>query len=1039
MKQRFLHVLMLLGLLLPVLELSAQSLQVSGRVVAAADNSPIPGVTVSVKGGTTSTSTDADGQYSLTIASSEVVLEFRQLGMLTEEVAVSSSGVYNVSLSEDLTELEQVVVVGYGTQKKSVVTGAISSVKAADLESMPVTRIEQSLQGRTSGLTIASNSGQPGSAATIRVRGITTFGNNNPLWVVDGVVIDAGGISYLNQSDIESIEVLKDASSQAIYGARAAAGVILVTTKKGKAGAMRINYNAYYGTSEPARKLSLLNGTEYATLRNESALAAGNALPFANPQEFGEGTDWQEQIFNRSAQRHNHELSLSGGNEKSTFYGSFGFLSQDGIIATDISNFKRTNIRLNSEHKISDWLKVGQNLGYSHERSQGIGNTNSEFGGPLSAAINLDPLTPVVETNPDIINSPNRPYASNAVVRDPFGNPYGISQYVTQEMTNPLAYTQTRLGNYGWSDNFVGNVYAELTPIEGLTFRSTLGSKLSYWGGESFTPVFYLNATNQNAQNNFTRGRDKGFDWNLENTVSYSRLIEDHSFQVLLGQGAYYDNRATGLSVTYYDIPVDNFDDASLNYNIPTDQRNSYGYENAGHTVSSLFARVNYNYQEKYLLEALIRRDGSSRFGSNNKYGVFPSFSLGWVASKEDFLADVDAIDMLKFRGGYGVVGNDNIGDFAYISTVGGGRNYTIGLTDMYTVGYSPNAPSNPDLKWEETSQANIGFDMTFLNRVSVTFDWYNKKTNGILQNPRIPFYVGAIGNPAANVADMKNTGVELEVGYNNRWGEVDFSLNGNASYVRNEVTNIGAGVSFINGASFQASSYNITRTMVGQPFNSFYGFETMGIFQTQAEIDAYTNADGGLIQPNARPGDFKWADLNNDGMIDGDDRTFIGDPTPTWAFGFTLNVAYKGFDAVVFGQGVAGNKIFQGLRRLDINNANYSTKALGRWTGAGSSSSYPRLSDNDPNNNFANPSDFYLEDGDFFRLKTLQLGYTVPSLWTNQIGLQKARIYVMSENLFTLTKYSGFDPEIGGGILSIDRGIYPQARSFMVGLNVTF
>lgn len=1039
MKQRFLHVLMLLGLLLPVLELSAQNLQVSGQVVAAADNSPIPGVTVSVKGGTTSTSTDADGQYSLMIAASEVVLEFRQLGMLTEEVAVSSSGVYNVSLSQDLTELEQVVVVGYGTQKKSVVTGAISSVKAADLESMPVTRIEQSLQGRTSGLTIASNSGQPGSAATIRVRGITTFGNNNPLWVVDGVVIDAGGISYLNQSDIESIEVLKDASSQAIYGARAAAGVILVTTKKGKAGAMRINYNAYYGTSEPARKLSLLNGTEYATLRNESALAAGNALPFANPQEFGEGTDWQEQIFNRSAQRHNHELSLSGGNEKSTFYGSFGFLSQDGIIATDISNFKRTNIRLNSEHKISDWLKVGQNLGYSHERSQGIGNTNSEFGGPLSAAINLDPLTPVVETNPDIINSPNRPYASNAVVRDPFGNPYGISQYVTQEMTNPLAYTQTRLGNYGWSDNFVGNVYAELTPIEGLTFRSTLGSKLSYWGGESFTPVFYLNATNQNAQNNFTRGRDKGFDWNLENTVSYSRLIEDHSFQVLLGQGAYYDNRATGLSVTYYDIPVDNFDDASLNYNIPTDQRNSYGYENAGHTVSSLFARVNYNYQEKYLLEALIRRDGSSRFGSNNKYGVFPSFSLGWVASKEDFLADVDAIDMLKFRGGYGVVGNDNIGDFAYISTVGGGRNYTIGLTDMYTVGYSPNAPSNPDLKWEETSQANIGFDMTFLNRVSVTFDWYNKKTNGILQNPRIPFYVGAIGNPAANVADMKNTGVELEVGYNNRWGEVDFSLNGNASYVRNEVTNIGAGVSFINGASFQASSYNITRTMVGQPFNSFYGFETMGIFQTQAEIDAYTNADGGLIQPNARPGDFKWADLNNDGMIDGDDRTFIGDPTPTWAFGFTLNVAYKGFDAVVFGQGVAGNKIFQGLRRLDINNANYSTKALGRWTGAGSSSSYPRLSDNDPNNNFANPSDFYLEDGDFFRLKTLQLGYTVPSLWTNQIGLQKARIYVMSENLFTLTKYSGFDPEIGGGILSIDRGIYPQARSFMVGLNVTF
>lgn len=1039
MKQRILQVFMLLCMLMSVLELSAQNLQVSGRVIGAADNNPIPGVTVSVKGGTSSTSTDIDGRYSLTLSMTSATLEFRQLGMATEEVLVNSSGVYNVSLREDLTELEQVVVVGYGTQKKSVVTGAISSVKGSDLETMPVTRIEQSLQGRTSGLTIASNSGQPGSSATIRVRGITTFGNNNPLWVVDGVVVDAGGISYLNQSDIESIEVLKDASSQAIYGARAAAGVILVTTKKGVAGAMRINYNAYYGTSAPARKLSLLNATEYATLRNESALAAGNAMPFANPQEFGEGTDWQEQIFNNSAQRHNHELSISGGNDKSTFYGSFGYLSQDGIVASEISNYNRINIRLNSEHKIRPWLKFGQNLGYSHEKSQGLGNTNSEFGGPLSAAINLDPITPVVETDPDIINSPNRPYSTNAVVRDANGNPYGISQYVTQEMTNPLAYMQTRLGNYGWSDNIVGNVYAEVSPIEGLTFRSTLGSKLSYWGNESFTPVFYLNATNQNAQNSFTRNRSKGFDWNLENTVSYSRLVGDHSFSALIGQGAYYDNRSTGLNVTYYNIPVDNFDDASLNYNIPTDQRNSSGYENAGHTVSSLFARLNYNYQEKYLAEGLIRRDGSSRFGSNNKYGVFPSFSLGWVASKEDFLADVDAINILKLRGGYGVVGNDNIGDFAYIATVGGGRNYTIGMTDMYTVGYSPNAPSNPDLRWEETSQTNIGFDLTFLNKMNVTFDWYNKITKGILQNPRIPYYVGAIGNPAANVADMKNSGVELELGYNNKFGEVDFSINGNASYVRNEVTNIGAGVSFINGAGFQSSSYNITRTMVGHSYNSFYGFENLGIFQNQSEINAYTNADGGLIQPNAKPGDFKWADINKDGNIDGDDRTFIGDPTPTWAFGFTLNVAYKGFDALVFGQGVAGNKIFQGLRRLDINNANYSSKALGRWTGAGSSNSFPRLSDNDPNNNFANPSDFYLEDGDFFRLKTLQLGYTIPSPVTKQIGLQKARIYVMSENLFTLTKYSGFDPEIGGGILSIDRGIYPQARSFMVGLNVTF
>ncbi len=1039
MRNGILRTLVFLCMCLVTSELAAQSLQVTGKVTSATNDVPIPGVTVTVQGQTIGTLTNEAGEYSITIPGTSAVLVFRQVGIATKNVEVTSSGVYNISLDDEINTLDQLVVVGYNTQKKSVVTGAISSIKAADLETMPVTRVEQSLQGRTSGVTIASNSGQPGSSATIRIRGFTTFGNNNPLWVVDGVVVDAGGISYLNQSDIESIEVLKDASSQAIYGARAAAGVILVTTKKGASGKMRVNYNTFFGTSAPARKLSLLNATEYATLRNEAALAAGNPLPFSDPRSFGEGTDWQEEVFNRSAFRQNHEFSISGGTGKSTFYSSFGHLSQEGVIASDISKYKRTNIRLNSEHQLASWVKIGQNLGYSHERSQGLGNTNSEFGGPLSSAINLDPITPVVETDPSIINSANRPYRSNAVVRDVNGNPYGISQYVTQEMTNPHAYIQTRLGNYGWSDNIVGNIYGEITPLKGLKIRSTLGSKLSYWGNESFTPVFYLNATNQRAQNDFSRGVQRGFDWNLENTIIYNKAIEDHNFTVLLGQGAYYDNRARGLFVTYFGLPVDNFDDASLNYNIPTDQRNASGYENVGHTVSSLFARVNYNYQEKYMVEALVRRDGSSRFGSNNKYGVFPSFSAGWLISKEEFLRGHDNINVLKVRGGYGVVGNDNINDFAYLSTVGGGRNYTIGLTDMYTIGYSPNAPSNPDLKWEQTSQTNIGLEMTFLKRFNLTFDWFNKVTTGILQYPRIPTYVGAIGNPAANVADMRNTGVELELGYNNRIGEVNFSFNGNVSYLKNEVTNIGAGVDFLDGAGFQASSYSITRTMEGQAFNSFYGFKTMGIFQNQAEIDGYTNGEGRPIQPNASPGDFKWADIDGNGVIDANDRTFIGDPTPNWTFGFTLNASWKNFDAMVFGQGVAGNKVFQGLRRLDINNANYSKKALGRWTGDGSSNDFPRLTDNDLNRNFTNPSDFYLEDGSYLRLKTVQLGYTLPTKLSKKIGMEKTRFYVMSENLLTFTRYSGFDPEIGGGIMSIDRGIYPQARSFMVGLNVSF
>ena len=1038
MRKGVLHALIMLCMCVPPLALAAQSLQVTGTVTAAADGRSLAGVTVTVQGTSTATSTNDNGQYTITVPEAGSTLIFQQLGMIRQQRVVNSSGTIDITLEEDQSTLDEVVVVGYGTQKKSVVTGAISSVKASDLETMPITRVEQSLQGRTSGLTIASSSGQPGASSTIRVRGITTFGNNNPLWVIDGVVVDAGGIGYLNQSDIESIEVLKDASSQAIYGARAAAGVILVTTKKGQAGNIRVNYNGFYGVSAPAKKLSLLNATEYATLRNEASLAAGNAAPFADPASYGEGTDWQDQIFNDNAQRHNHEFSISGGNDRSTFYASFGYLGQDGIVATDISKFRRTNIRLNSEHKINKWLKIGQNVGYAHDKSIGLGNTNSEFGGPLASAINLDPITKAVITDPT--EAAGAPYAGNPVVRDPFGNPYGISSLVGQEMSNPLAYMQTRLGNNGSADNIVGNVYTEITPIEGLTFRSTFGTKLSFWGSESFTPIFYLNSSTSSSQTSFNRQMNRGFDWNLENTVSYTHAFNDHNVTVLVGQGAYKDNQSRNLNVTYYNVPVNNFDDASLNYNVPTDQRNASGSEGSGHTVSSLFARVNYNYRERYIVEALVRRDGSSRFGSNNRYGVFPSFSLGWNVSNEDFLSGNEIINSLKIRGGYGVVGNDNIGDFAFLSTIGSGRNYTIGNSGNYIVGYSPNAPSNPDLRWEETSQTNIGFDAVLWQNFNMTFDWYRKVTTGILQNPRIPGYVGAISNPAANVADMSNSGVELELGYRNRFGELDFSVNGNVSYLENEVTNLGTGIEYLSGGqSFQSSSYPITRTALGQALNSFYGFQTMGIFQTQEEINNYTNSEGNRIQPNASPGDFKWADMNGDGTITEDDRTFIGDPTPNWTYGLTLTFAWRGFDALIFGQGVAGNKIFQGLRRLDMTTANYQRAALGRWTGPGSSTSYPRLNDADPNDNFTNPSDFYLEDGSYFRLKTLQIGYSLPTQLSQKIGLQKTRIYVMSENLFTATKYTGYDPEIGGGVMSIDRGIYPQARSFMIGLNVGF
>ncbi|AOR26163.1 TonB-dependent receptor [Formosa sp. Hel3_A1_48] len=1003
------------------------------------NNMPLPGVSVVIKGTTVGTITDFDGNYSLnTELSDSKVLVFSYIGFKTQEIIVDGKSVINVLMEEDTSLLDEVVVVGYGTQKKSVITGAISGVKQTELEDLPITRVEQTLQGRVSGVTIAATSGQPGSNSTVRVRGITTLGFNEPLWVVDGVVVDSGGIGFLNQSDIESVEVLKDAASQAIYGARAAAGVILITTKKGKSGKLSVNVNSYTGVSSASRQLDLLNAREYATLLNEKYVNGGGTIQITDPSSLGEGTDWQSVIFNNSAMRSQHELSLSGGNDVSKFYASFGYNKQEGIVMSDISNYTRKNVRLNSTHEISDKLRFGQTLGYSNEKNVGIGNTNSEFGGPLSSAINLDPTTPIVETDP--VFAGQAPYTNEGIWRDNNGNPYGISNFVAQEMSNPLAYQKTRLGNYGWSDNFVGNTFVEYEPIEGLKLRSTVGAKLAYWGYKSFTPVSYLNAATIVNQNNISRGTNRGLGWNLENTISYSKKIKDHNFTVLLGQGVYADNITFGESVTYYDIPVDNYSDASFNFSVPQEQINASSYEGVEHRVTSLFSRLTYDFDEKYLLTAIFRRDGSSRFGSNNKFGFFPSFSAGWVPSREEFWNDNDVVNQLKIRGGFGVTGSDNIGDFQYLSTIGGGRNYTIGNPGSIVIGNSPNAPSNPDLKWEETSQLNIGFDTRLFNDISLSFDWYKKTTTGILQNIAIPGYVGAIGDPVGNIADMDNIGYDIELGYNKSFGEFDLSFNGNVSYVENEVTHLGNGVDFLSGgASIQSTNFPITRTQVGQPVNSFYGFKTNGIFQNQAEIDNYVSSNGTIIQPNAQPGDFKWVDMDDDGDIDSDDRGFLGSSLPKFTFGFSLNLDYKNFDFFMFCQGASGNKIFQGLRRLDIVNANYQTAALGRWVGEGTSNTHPRLTTNDTNNNFSNPSDFYLEDGDYLRLKTIQIGYSLPESVLDKLGIDKLRVYYTAENLLTFTKYSGYDPEIGGGIFGIDRGYYPQAVTNQLGINLQF
>lgn len=1032
----------------------AQLSSVRGKV---SDNTgqPLPGVTVRAAGTTTAVVTDIDGKYSINIPPN-ATLQFSFIGFSTQNVAVGSQEVLNVTLTANQNDLNEVVVVGYGTQKKSVVTGAISGVRASELANQPVVRIEQSLQGRTSGLTIAASSGQPGSASTVRLRGFTSLGNgkNEPLWVVDGVVIDNGGIGYINQDDIESIEVLKDAASAAIYGTRAAAGVILVTTKKGKAGKLDINYTGYYGTQAPAKKLDLLNAVQYATIRNQALVAAGKAPAFTDPASLGSGTDWQSLVFNNSAPKQIHEFSVSGGSEKVTFFTSFAYNDIKGIVATPISKFNRANIRINSTYRPAKWISFGENLGYSHGVNSGAGETNREYGGVLSSAINLDPTTPAIITDPTTQSAyfptPGTP-SYNAATRNAQGQLFGISPYVLQEMRNPLAYIKNRLGNYSWDHNIVGNAFLDVEPIKGLRLHSTLGTKLAFYGGDSFTPVAFYNTSTPISVSSLSRNENYIINWNIENTLSYNRNFGKHNVTLLVGQGEYKDNNARGVSVTYTNIPATTFDEASFRFNALAANRTASGSDGTDHRINSLFSRLQYNFNEKYLFTALIRRDGSSRFGSNNKYGYFPSASVGWVPTLESFFPKNNVINFLKVRGSYGVTGNDGIGDFAYVPLVGAGgqRNYTFGstTTEVINIGYSPAAPANPDLKWEQTTQTDIGIDATLLQNLTLTVDVYKKKTTGILQNPPIPGYAG-YSSFAQNIADIENRGIEFELGYRKKFGELTVGINGNASFYKNKVTKLLPGVTYIddNTATFQTLG-NITRTGLNMPYNQFFGYKYLGIFQTQAEVDSYLGADGKTkLQPNAKPGDLKFANLNNDNIINADDKTYLGNPNPTVSYGLTINLAYKNFDFTAFGSGSGGNQIFQGLRRLDISAANYQTRYLNAWSASNTSGTLPRIVDGDPNQNYSKFTDLYLESGNFFRLRTIQLGYSLPKSIISKIRMQRLRVYVLSENLFTITKYSGYDPEIGvsndaggGAVYGIDRGFYPQARTFLVGVNVGF
>jgi TonB-linked SusC/RagA family outer membrane protein len=1015
------------------------SIHIIGKVTDEAGE-PIIGASVQEKGTTNGISTDINGSFALNVSNEQAVLVIKYIGYTTKEVPVGTQINLTIVLSDAVKGLNEVVVVGYGTQSRATVTGAISTVKDADLDDQQVTRADDALQGRVSGVNVVQSSGAPGSTPAVSIRGITTLATSynpnasNPLYVIDGVIVDNGGMDNINPNDIATIDVLKDASA-AIYGARSANGVVIITTKKGKNGPAKISYNGYVGFQEPVSKVQLTDASQYAMLRNESVTNSGGVAPFTNPSAFGTGTNWQNEIFTNSMIQ-NHNLSISGANDNANYYTSFGYLDQQGVVDPSISNYKKFTFTTNNSFKLKKWLTVGENFTYAYTHTQSSLNTNSVFGGPLSSALNLDPLTPAVVT--DINAQPNaniyNQYAG-LIIRNAQGLPYGISNYVGQEITNPLAYAQSVAGNYNYATNLMGNAFVEIAPIKGLKIRSQISAKQAYWGTDSFTPLYYLNGSSNNLSNTSQYlDYEKNLSWNLDNTATYTRSFGKNNFTALLGQSA-QEESGSGLNGTFIGEPVNTFNQASPNYSLPTANKMANGYDSQTTTLASTFARLSYDYDQKYLLSGIIRRDGSSKFGSNNIYGTFPSIQAGYIVSKEDWFPKNSFVDFLKVRASYGVVGNEMaLNTFQYTPLMNSGNNYVFGYPGTLSTGYSPAAPANPNLQWEQTKTTDIGVDATLLHNLSVTVDVYKKLTSGMLEQLQLPAYAGFGGQPWANVGNMENKGIELELTYKNKVGDFNYSVSGNISYNHNQVTYLGTDIHYLTVGTVQSANYEIGRDAVGQPVGEFYGFKELGTFKSQAEINAYKNSAGQLIQPNAKPGDFKWADLNGDGKIDANDRQYLGNPNPPFTYGLNFNANYHNFDVKIFGQGVWGNKIYQAYRRLDIPTANYPIAALQAWTPSNPSSNYPRLTDNDTNNNFTNPSNFYLQNGAYFRIKTLQLGYTLPSAWVKAADVQRVRVFMSSNNLLTITGYKGYDPEINGGI---DMGIYPQARTFMVGLDV--
>ena len=1013
--------------------LISQSLLITGNVIDGSDGTAIPGVTVLEKGTLNGTITDIDGNYQITVSDGQGTLVFSYIGYQTIEEAINGRSNLNIVINPDQTELDEFVVIGYGAQKKKVVTGAIASVSQEEIGRTPILRAEQAMQGRTAGVQVTQLSGQPGEAPTVRIRGAGTTGNADPLYIVDGMAV--GGIDYLNPNDIESIDVLKDAASAAIYGARAANGVVLITTKSGKAGEvgkMTVTYSGYYGIQNVAKTIDMLGADQYRMLMNEGARNAGLSEPFDLNEIALYNTDWQDLMFQKNAPISNHDLSVTGGNDKSSYSSSLSFFQQEGIIGGDKSQFDRLTARLNSRHQVTKRFIFGNNLSYSHIVRRGIAS-NQSFNGAYSSALNLDPLTPEYETNPDILGMP--PYSNQPVVKDSDGRVYGISNYVGAEVVNPMALLEIQTGE-SRVDKIVGNVFGDLEIIEGLSVRSSFGIDLAYVLYDSYRPLFYLNGAQNNIEKTSVFKRmDRYFTWQWENTVTYTKSINDHQFSVLMGTTA---NEFNYEDLTGFNEKVPLYDPDNVYLNMATDTTWVATGGASSSALFSLFGRATYDYKSRYAFTGIIRRDGSSKFGPDNRYGIFPSVGVSWLITEESFMPELGPVNFVKFRTSWGINGNQEIGNYQFVSPIDKSRGYIVGAGRL--IGASPQYIENLEIKWEESEQIDIAIDMgAFNNRLTATFDYYVKTTKDLLERIPIPAHVGN-DPPFANVGSVQNRGVEMSLNWRHYLKDLKYSFGVNAAYNKNKMLKIGNEEKVLPGASWAIAGM-VTRAEEGLPIGYFWGYMTDGIFQNEAEVFQHINNSGQLLQPQAKPGDVRFVDVNGDGLISDEDRTMIGNPTPDWTVGMSASAEYKQFDFSFLLTGAFGHQIFNGAQRQDLRYTNRPESILDRWTGEGTSDDIPRYTWLDINNNYR-VSDLYIENGSYMRLKNIQIGYTLPRSLLDRIQAITWRFYVSAENLVTITGYSGADPEIGAMSsfdIGIDRGIYPQSRIYRIGTTITF